>query len=236
MANQNKINGLSPVAYLSGAAYTGAARMYAIPISDTTASYAIGDVVQSATSSGSTIGCDTTGVPYVQKLTAGTAIVPVGVIVGVRVADPGPSLQGTNLDLTQTFILAGTRTAVRYVYVADDPNLLFSAFIGSAGVTLANLRKNAALGSYYSGADQTYAVNQNATVTTLLSQNAPYSNLVLVSSNTTPTLPIQVLGTYQTPNNTATATAAAGAYVQVLCRFNYHEFGVATASNLTAPS
>lgn len=236
MANQNKINGLSPVAYLSGAAYTGAARMYAIPISDTTASYAIGDVVQSATSTGSTIGCDPTGVPYVQKLTAGTAVVPVGVIVGVRVADPGPSLQATNLDLTQTFILAGTRTAVRYVYVADDPNLLFSAFIGSAGVTLANLRKNANLGSFYSGADQTYAVNQNATVTTLLNPAAPYSNLVLVASNTTATFPMQVLGTYQTPNNTATATAAAGAYVQVLCRFNFHEFGVATASNLLAPS
>ena len=235
MANSNKINGLSPVSYLSGAAYTGAARLYAIPVSDTTASYAIGDVVQSATSSGSTIGCEASGIPYVQKLTAGTAVVPLGVIVGVRVADPTVTLQGVNIDLTTTYIVAGSRTAVRYVYVADDPNLLFSAFIGSAGVTLANLRKNAALGVYYSGADQTYAVNQNATVTSL-TPSSPYSDLVLVSSNVTATLPIQVLGLYQTPNNTATATAAAGAYAQVLCRFNYHEFGVATASNLLAPS
>jgi hypothetical protein len=236
MANINKINGLSPVAYLSGAAYTGAARLYAIPTSDTTASYAIGDVVQSATSTGSTVGADANGVPYVQKLTAGTAVVPLGVIVGFQVANPGPSLQAITLDLTQTYITASTRTSVRYVMVADDPNLVFAAYIGSAGITLANLRKNAALGSFYSGANQTYAVNQNATVTNLLSPNAPYSNIVLVSPAATATLPIQILGANQMPLNTATSTAADGAYLQVLCRFNYHEFGVATASNLLAPS
>jgi hypothetical protein len=117
------------------------------------------------------------------------------------------------------------------VYVADDPNLLFTAFIGSAGVTLANLRRNANLKSYYTGADQTYAIDQS----TYLSSSAPYSNLVLASSATTATQPIQVLGLYQAPNNTATSTAAAGAYAQVLCRFNFHEFGVATASNFVAP-
>lgn len=236
MANINRINGFSPISSVTGLPWAAPGRKYAIPISDTTASYAIGDIVQSATSSGSTVGCDPQGFPYVQKLTAGTGVVPLGIIVGVEVADPSTSLQGASLLLENTFILAGTRTAVRYVYVCDDPNILFMGFIGSAGVTLATLRKNSAIGSYYSSADQTYAVNQNATVTTLLSPNSPYSNLVLVSNASTATLPIQMLGLYLSPDNSATAVAAAGAYTRVVCKWNYHEFGLpSTASNFVAP-
>jgi len=222
MANSNKINGFSPVGYLSGAAYTGAARTYAIPVADTTASYAVGDIVMIAG------GSDANGVPYAIKIPAANAanFVPVGVVVGVSVADAGVSLQAANLDLTTTYIVAGTRSAVRYIRVADDPNLLWAASIGVTGTnsTLAKLGNyNASLGSVYSGADQTYAIDQNATVTTLLSPNAPYSNVVLTGIATTATLPVRLMGLYQTPDN------GIGAYARVLCRFQWHEYGWSVA-------
>lgn len=219
MANSNKINGFSPVGYLSGAAYTGAARMYAVPTADTTASYAIGDVVRSLG------GSDANGVPYVIKIPAaeGQAFVPLGVIVGISVADASVSLQASALDLTQAFILKGTRTADRYVYVADDPNLLFVACAGATAtnVTLAKMRYNSGIGSFYSAADQTYAIDQNASVTAL-SMGSPLSNIILPSStiSTGGILPVQLLGLYQTPDNTV------GAYARILCRFTYHEFGI----------
>ena len=98
MANTNKINGFNPVGYLNGAAYSGQARMYAIPTADTTASYAIGDVVQSRG------GSDANGLPYVIKVPAANAsnFVALGVIVGVSVADAGVSLVGTSLSLEKT--------------------------------------------------------------------------------------------------------------------------------------
>lgn len=223
MANTNKINGLSPVGYLNGAAYSGQARMYAIPTSDTTASYAIGDIVQSAG------GSDANGIPYIIKVPAASAssFVAVGVVVGTSIADAGVSLVGTTLNLEQTYILSGTRTAVRYVYVADDPNLLFEASAGATAtnITLAKMRYNTGIASFYSGADQTYAISQN----TYLGPNAPYSNIILSSAtvNTTNTLPIQMLGLAQKSDN------AIGAYARILCRFNNHEFGVATGTNFT---
>jgi len=224
MANSNKINGFSPVGYLSGAAYTGAARTYAIPTSDTTASYAIGDVVMIAG------GSDANGIPYAVKIPAANSanFVPVGVIVGVSVADASVSLQAATLDLTQTYITAGTRTAVRYIRVADDPNLLWSVSAGATAtnVTLAKVGNyNAGLSSFYSGADQTYAIDQNATVTTLLSPNAPYSNIIVASGTiaTTATLPIRLMGLYQTADNSA------GAYARLLCRFQWHEYGWSVA-------
>ena len=223
MANTNKINGLSPVGYLNGAAYSGQARMYAIPTSDTTASYAIGDIVQSAG------GSDANGIPYIIKVPAASAssFVAVGVVVGTSIADAGVSLVGTTLNLEQTYILSGTRTAVRYVYVADDPNLLFEASAGATAtnITLAKMRYNTGIASFYSGADQTYAISQN----TYLGPNTPYSNIILSSAtvSTTNTLPIQMLGLAQKSDN------AIGAYARILCRFNNHEFGVATGTNFT---
>ncbi len=226
MANANKINGASPVGYLNGAPWTGQARMYAIPTGDTTASYAVGDIVSS------TSGSDANGIPYVIKVPAANAssFIALGIVVGISVADAGVSLVGTSIDLTQTYILSGTRTAVRYVYVADDPNLLFEM---SGGTTATNLTAakagyNAGIGSWYSAADQTYAISQN----TYLSTSAPQSNIIISSATvaTTNTLPIRMLGLAQKADN------AVGAYERILCRFNNHEFGNGTGTNFTTPT
>ena len=87
------------------------------------------------------------------------------------------------------------------------------------------MRYNSGIASNYSGADQTYAISQN----TYLAPSSPYSNIILSSAtmNTTNTLPIQMLGLAQKPDN------AIGAYARILCRFNNHEFGVATGTNFT---
>ena len=223
MANTNKINGFNPVGYLNGAAYSGQARMYAVPTSDTTASYAIGDIVQSAP------GSDANGLPYVIKVPAANAssFVALGVVVGISVADAGVSLVGTSLSLENTYIVSGSRSATRYVYVADDPNLLFEVSAGTTAtnITLAKMRYNTGIGSWYSAADQTYAISQN----TYLAPSSPYSNIILSSATvaTTNTLPVQMLGLSQKPDN------AIGAYARILCRFNNHEFGVATGTNFT---
>jgi hypothetical protein len=144
----------------------------------------------------------------------------------VQVADHGVSLVATSLDLTQSYLLASRAAVTRYVRVADDPNLLWCASVGATATnsTLAKLGNyNAGLGSFYSGADQTYAIDQNATVTTLLSPNAPMSNIILTGINTTATLPIRLMGLYQTPDN------GIGAYARVLCRFQWHEYGWSVA-------
>ena len=174
-------------------------------------------------------GSDANGLPYIIKVPAANAsnFVALGVVVGVSVADAGVSLVGTTLNLEQTYITAGTRTAVRYVYIADDPNLLYEVSAGTTAtnITLAKMRYNTGIGSWYSSADQTYAIDQ----TTYLTPSSPYSNIILSSAtvNTTNTLPVQMLGLSQKSDN------AIGAYARILCRFNNHEFGVATGTNFT---
>lgn len=212
MANVNKPNGFSPVGNLLGGKWNEQGRVYAIPTSDTTNSYAIGDCVMSAS------GSDSTGIRYIQKWGGATttSALPLGIIVGIRVADPGVSLVGTTLDLTKTYISAGTRTSVRYVYVVDDPFVLFEAQFNATGATAAQLSMNSAV--TISAADQTS-----------LSPSSPFSDMVLSSPAVTATLPIRLLGAVQRIDNEV--TTAASPYVRVLCKFNYHEYGtIASAS------
>jgi hypothetical protein len=212
MANVNKPNGFSPVGNLLGGKWNEQGRVYAIPTSDTTNSYAIGDCVMSAS------GSDSTGIRYIQKWGGATttSALPLGIIVGIRVADPSVSLVGTTLDLTQTYITAGTRTAVRYVYVVDDPFVLFEAQFNSTGATAAQLSMNS-------------AVTISAANQTSLSTSSPFSDMVLSSPAVTATLPIRLLGAVQRIDNEV--TTAASPYVRVLCKFNYHEYGtIASAS------
>mgnify|MGYP006288321651 FL=1 len=207
MANVNKPNGFSPVGNLLGSKWNEQGRLYAIPTSDTTNSYAIGDCVMSAS------GSDSNGVRYIQKWGGATttSALPLGIIVGVRVADPSISLVGNSLSLEKAYIAAGTRTSVRYVYVVDDPFVLFEAQFDATGATQAQLSLNA-------------AVTISAANQTSLSNSAPFSDMVLTSPAVTATLPVRLLGAVQKPDNQV--TSAASPYVRVLCKWNYHEYGV----------
>ena len=206
MANVNKPNGFSPVESLLGAGWNEQGRLYAIPTSDTSNSYAIGDCVMSAA------GSDANGVRYVQKWGGATttSALPLGIVVGVRVADPGVSLVGTSLSLETTFIPAGTRSNVRYLYIVDDPFVLFEAQFDATGATQAQMSMNAAV---------TTTANQ-----TSLSPSVPFSTMVLTGPAVTATLPIRMLGAVQRIDNQLTGTTTSP-YVRVLCKWNYHEYG-----------
>lgn len=209
MANVNRPNGFSPVGLLSGANWNEQGRLYAIA-TDASNTYAIGDVVMSAASA------DADGIPLVQKWGGATttSALPLGIIVGIRVADPGVSLVGASLSLEKAYI--GKSAGTRYVYVVDDPNILFEAQFDSTAIAAANLHQNA-------------AVTVTADQTSTLSPSAPYSNLVLTGPATTATLAVRVLGLVQRPDN------AVGAYARVLCKWNFHEFGVTAGASGTVP-
>lgn len=208
MANINAPKGFSPVGTLSGASWNQQGRLYAIA-NDASNTYAIGDVVMSAASA------DADGVPYVTKWGGATttSALPLGIIVGIRVADPGVSLVASNLDLTKSYI--GLSAGTRYVYVVDDPNVVFEAQFDSTAIAVTDLHKNAAV---------TITANQ-----TTLAQSSPMSSTVLTSPAVTATLPVRLLGLAQRPDN------ATGAYAKVLCKWNFHEFGVTAGASGTVP-
>jgi len=211
MANINRPNGFSVVGALTQGDSDQKGRLYAIPTSDTSNSYAVGDVVMSLASA------DTNGVPFVQKWggVATTSALPLGIITGIQVASAGVSLAANTLDLTQTYILAGTRAAVRYVYVIDDPYALFEAQFDSTAITVANLHQNASV---------------TVTASVAHTPSAPYSTMVLTAPATTATLPIRLIGAAQRSDN------AVGAYVRCLCKWNYHEYGVTSGASGTIVS
>jgi hypothetical protein len=200
MANANIPRGLSPVGTITGAPYNEQGRLYAIA-NDGTNTYAIGDVVKVAGSS------DANGVPYVTK--AATTDTPVGVIVGIRVSDPSVSLVGTTLALNTIYLPLSS--GLRYVYVVDDPNVIFEVEGDATGVAAADVFKNAGL---------TITANQ-----TTLAQSAPLSNTVLnassflaIASSGSLALPLQIIGLVQAVNN------APGAYASALVKWNKHQF------------
>jgi hypothetical protein len=200
MANANTPRGLSPVGTITGAPFNEQGRLYAIA-NDASNTYAIGDVVKVAGSS------DANGIPYATK--AATTDTPVGVIVGIRVSDPGVSLVGTTLALNTIYLPLSSGT--RYVYVVDDPNVIFEVEGDATGVASADVFKNAGL---------TITANQ-----TTLAQSAPLSNTVLnassflaIASSGSLALPLQIIGLVQAVNN------APGAYASALVKWNKHQF------------
>lgn len=115
MANSDTPRGLWPVRYASGAPYNGAANLYYVPSSDSTAIF-VGDAVKLAGSA------DANGVASVAQAAAGDTI--IGAVVGV-------------VPVTHDSTTYREASTERYVMVADDPELLFSAQEDSVGGALA---------------------------------------------------------------------------------------------------
>ncbi len=209
MANVDRRKGLSPLQNDSASPYTGGSRLYAIA-TDASNSYAIGDVVVSVTS------CDTDGIPLVSKYYTGTQL-PLGVIVGIRVADPGVSLVGNALSLEHTYIPAGAAgpNGFHYVYVADSPDLYFEFQLG------ADAGNNGNITSFHKNIGLTVTQNQ-----TTLSNSSQYSNVVANDTYTTTAAlgsPIRIVGAVQDLSNVVSASGN-GAYTRLIGRWNYHEY------------
>jgi hypothetical protein len=125
MANANTPFGLQPYAYSWGAPYNGAVRTYYVPVGNGTALY-LGDPVVIITANS-----DGNGVQTCEIATAGTSNVITGVFMGIS-----NNAGQTTIPLlqSQTPYLAASQAA--YIYVADDPNLLFKIQEDSVGGAL----------------------------------------------------------------------------------------------------
>ena len=193
MANVNAVSGLSPNGTITGAPFNEQGILYAIA-NDASNTYAIGDIVKSA------VGNDANGVALVTKATA--TDVPLGVIVSIRVANPGVSLAGTNIDLGKLYITLSSGS-YSYVYVVTDPNVVFQV--------QANASADAKVGST---AVPTITANQ-----TTLSQSSPLSaTYVTADASATAASMFQIVGMFQEPTNTP------GAYNNLLVVFNKHQY------------
>lgn len=135
MANVDAATGLSPVRYVSGAPYNGAVNKYYVPSTDSTAIY-VGGLVKPAGSA------DADGVMSVTgNVATGNAV--LGVVVAVE-----PETRDSTI-----YRVAST---ARYVFVADDPNLLFEVQDDAASTPTAGIVGNAAdLASFTSGSTTT---------------------------------------------------------------------------------
>ena len=197
MANINRPKGLSPVQNTDGSPYSQGATLFAIA-SDASNTYAIGDIVAAAA------GGDANGVPYVTKWSGTVAAnnLPLGVIIGIRVADAGTSLVGNSLALEKTYLPLNSGT--HYLYVVTDPLAYFTVQGDSTVWAASNLNNNV---------NVTITANQ-----TTLGNGAPYSNTVATSPATTNSLPLQIVGISSRPDN------ALGAYCELVVRWNVHAY------------
>lgn len=133
MPNANIATGLTPRRYRNGAPWTGAARTYHVPASNTTALFVGDPVIITGTG-------DSMGYPDVGIATAGGRV--TGVVVGFR--PTAPFSPNRSLPAGQE----------GYVIVADDPTLLFEVQDnGNLPVTSIGLNANlvAAAGNAFTG-------------------------------------------------------------------------------------
>ena len=225
MALVLKPYGLSPWRHLNGSSWNGATNVYFIPKSDTTY-YTIGDAVKSVVAVATADNYDTTGIPNVTKATAGTAI--RGVIVGVSPTRPGPnaSLVGNSLSLESTAVPA-TKTAGWYVYVCDDPSVIFKIQmnngIPTGGIALA------------------LCSSKNASLLVPAQTTGTLSTMVLDPTTiaVTAALELKILHFINGPENQGALgsdaidlTVATGQYANVAVRINMHELAGAVAGTL----
>lgn len=193
MANSNAPTGLTPVRYRNGSPWNGVARRYYVPATDATALF-IGDPVIIAGDG------DTDGVPAITRATAGSAGRITGVVVGFEPAAPFP-------------LKYRPASTAAYVYVADDPALLFEIQEDAVGGALAatNIGQNVDL---VAGAGNT---------------NTGLSGFQADSSTaaTTATLQLRIIGFQQRVNN------AIGANAKILVAINLPtETGAAGAAGV----
>ena len=195
----NYPTGFSPVENRVGNPWNQQGHLYYIPATDTN-QYGLGDVVYPNT------GSDIDGVPVVTKITAPGSISqsttpPLGVIIGIRVADPpGVSLQGPDLTLSVLQIPA-TKARGYYVYVVDDPDVVFEL---PTDTVIAN---SALVVNSTTNPTSLVCANKNASFTVNNpTGSSPFSGTVLNTGSIaiTASLPLKILGLAVKPDNLLT--------------------------------
>lgn len=135
MANENRVSGLWPVKFLSGADWDGRGNVYCIPTTDTNV-ISVGDPVKLSGD-----GDTARGIPGALQATAGATCVGVVIAIGVN-PGVGPYINPNALDLSQA---PATKLVPYYALVVDDPNVIFEIQEAGAGsvLTSAALGENA---------------------------------------------------------------------------------------------
>lgn len=175
MASVSRINGFRPVKFITGAPYTGAANLYFIPSTDSTA-VAVGDLVKLAGNARSP-----SGVPTVARAGATDAVIGVVTqIIFTGVGDVANVPPVTSLD-APVYRAASTD---RYVLVSDDPTIVYEAqctgTLATADIGL-NASPDVTAGSTTTGASG--------------------MSIDLATKATTATLPLKLVGFPSRPDN-----------------------------------
>ena len=197
MANVQRTNGFRPVKHLTGAPYNGQFNLYEIVAGDGTATF-VGDLVKAdggtATDNYPTcIRAGTTG-----EVTSGLLL---GAVVGFLTIAPtaaNPAMPTLDAPLYRA---ASTK---RYAMVADAPDLIFECQDGATTPTT-----------------QTQIGLNTGFMATAGSATTGASNMTTgtTSPTTTNSLPLQVMGIVNSPDNTQGA-----AYQRLLVRINQHQY------------
>lgn len=189
MANPNTPYGLRPYSYMSGAPWGGAVSTYYVPVGNATALF-LGDPVMLVTNSS-----DGNGIQTAEIATAAGTNQVLGAFLG-RANNAGqaviPVLQGNNV-----YLPAATAA---YIYVSDDPFLLYALQEDSIG---------GAMVSGVSGQNASLVAGAGSTVTSM-------SGWQLDSSTVTPgsTLQMRIIRMLQQTDN------AVGVNAKWLCKIN----------------
>jgi hypothetical protein len=173
MANVNAPRGLQPYANTWGAQWTGAVRTYYVPAGNATALY-LGDPVINITNSS-----DGNGVPSVGIATAGGGATVLGAFMGIS-----NNAGQTTIPLLQSESPYLPASTAAYVYVADDPFLLFA------------IQENGAMVSGASGRNADLVAGAGSTVTSQSGWQLNSSTLA-----TTSTLQLRIIQLLQEVDN-----------------------------------
>lgn len=202
MSTVSRIDGLSPVKFVTGAPYNGQANTYFVPATDATALF-VGDVVKLAGDARAA-----TGYATVTRHTGGATEAAVGVVVGFQFTGVGDLTNMPPVNDLNTPIYRRPSTD-RYVLVADDPNLIFEAQTSGAALASTQVGLNTGVGA---GAGNTATGTSGMTID-------------LATAAVTATLPLKIVGVPNRPDNQI-GDAFTRAYVQI----NNHQFKGGTGS------
>jgi hypothetical protein len=194
VANPNTPYGLRPYSYMSGAPWGGAVSVYYVPVGNATALF-IGDPVLNITNSS-----DGNGIQTVEIASAGASDYVLGAFLGVA-NNAGQSVI-TLLQSQPVYLPASTAA---YVYVSDDPFLLYAIQEDSVSSNLV---------SGASGRNTTLTSGTGSTVTGMSGWQLTSANL-----ETTNTGQMRIIRGLQEIDNTIP-----GASAKWLCKINLHPF------------
>lgn len=204
MANVSRVNGFRPVKHRTGAPYNGQFNIYEVAAGETIPVF-VGDLVV-LSNSAATSFYPAVEAPVAAAATSGDY---VGSVVGIINAkwDPveGKMTAGSMALDTPQYRAASTK---QFVMVADSPDLVFEAE-ADAAIALASIGLNVGV------VEGSGSASVGSTTTGASGMQVDGSSVA-----TTSTLPLQIVGAPNRPDNTMNAT-----YNKVYVRINTHAYG-----------